>query len=205
MIKEKSYRFTKAPTRRTKTQFAIIHHADAPKATPEQIHAWHLARGYSGIGYHFVISKDGAVFRGRDLNVVGAHALNFNSVSVGICLEGALTRETPPKEQLDTLIELLSELRQRYPGIVVAGHKNFNATACPGNLDMARIVDMLKEKEATEVRYQKVTDIPAGELRNVVEELVQRGFLKGDQEGNLDLSMDMIRIFAVNYRAGVYK
>lgn len=74
---------------------------------PQVINAWHAARGFhrqpdavrtSGstlpsIGYHYVIDLDGTVWAGRGLNEAGAHALNFNARSVGICLVGGAERE----------------------------------------------------------------------------------------------------------------
>src|SRR3546814_13006463 len=50
------------------------------------IKGWHVdGNGWTDIGYHFVLRRNGAVEEGRPLDVVGAHAKNFNGRSIGIC------------------------------------------------------------------------------------------------------------------------
>ena len=58
----------------------VIHHTGQADidASAEQIHEWHQNQGWSGIGYHFVVRKDGAVERGRPIWAVGAHAQGDN-------------------------------------------------------------------------------------------------------------------------------
>lgn len=58
----------------TATRRIILHHAAAVTCTPQQVHQWHLANGWTGIGYHFFVRKDGTVYRGRPEDTVGAHA-----------------------------------------------------------------------------------------------------------------------------------
>ena len=48
-------------------------------------------RGFTDIGYHFYITRDGEIHRGRPLEKVGAHCKNHNRHSVGICYEGGLS------------------------------------------------------------------------------------------------------------------
>ena len=45
-------------------------------------------RGFTDIGYHFYITRDGEIHRGRPLEKVGAHCKNHNRHSIGICYEG---------------------------------------------------------------------------------------------------------------------
>ena len=47
--------------RRNKTDEIILHHAEASRASVEEVNRWHLERGWTGIGYHFYIRKDGKV------------------------------------------------------------------------------------------------------------------------------------------------
>ena len=44
---------------RKSTNRIIVHHSACSNCTPEQIHQWHLARGWAGAGYHFLVRKDG--------------------------------------------------------------------------------------------------------------------------------------------------
>ena len=77
---------------RSKTEYIVIHCADTYETMDigaEDIRKWHVEeRGWSDIGYHKVIRRDGTVETGRDIDVSGAHAAGFNSVSIGVCLVG---------------------------------------------------------------------------------------------------------------------
>ena len=79
---------------RKRTSRIILHHAAASVCDAKTIHAWHLGRGFSGIGYHFLIRKNGTIERGRAENLVGAHAAGNNSNSIGICFEGNFETES---------------------------------------------------------------------------------------------------------------
>ena len=56
-----------------------------------------LHRGFRDIGYHFYITRDGEIYRGRALEKVGAHCRNHNSHSIGVCYEGGLDAEAKPR------------------------------------------------------------------------------------------------------------
>lgn len=122
-------------TNRSKTNRIIVHHsASDPMTTPEQIHGWHLAKGWSGIGYHFVIQGDGAVWTGRPIGTIGAHAYNFNTDSVGICVCGDFTTAQPSEAQMVSLVDLIKYIKEYYQtDLTVQRHRDVNATACPGN------------------------------------------------------------------------
>jgi N-acetylmuramoyl-L-alanine amidase len=56
----------------------------------DDVHQWHLDRGWSGCGYHYVIRRDGRLQRGRPLERQGAHsgAYGHNKRSIGISMAG---------------------------------------------------------------------------------------------------------------------
>jgi N-acetylmuramoyl-L-alanine amidase len=58
------------------------------------IRQWHLKRGFSDIGYHLVIRRDGEIETGRPQNAVGAHCEGHNENTLGICYIGT-KRPTP--------------------------------------------------------------------------------------------------------------
>ena len=72
---------------------------------------WHIERGFATIGYHFLITKDGRVHKGRDLDAIGAHAKGHNSHSIGICLTG---KDKFSKEQKTALKELTEQILESY-------------------------------------------------------------------------------------------
>ena len=131
-INEVTYKWNGALTKRRSTTRIILHHAAASKCTAQQIHRWHLANGWVGIGYHFFVRKDGSVYRGRPEDTVGAHAGNNNYDSIGICFEGNFMTETMPVIQKWAGQELVQYLKDKYSISKVQKHSNVNATGCPG-------------------------------------------------------------------------
>lgn len=144
-------------SRRNKTDEIILHHAEASHASVEEVNRWHLERGWTGIGYHFYIRKDGRIYRGRPEWSVGAHAQGHNSRSVGICVEGAYMTETMPKAQFDALVGLVREEMAKYPGAKVLRHRDVNSTDCPGvNYPWKALLAALSpEKEETTLTYDQ--------------------------------------------------
>lgn len=132
-INEVAYKWAGQLTRRTATRRIILHHAAAVTCTPQQVHQWHLANGWAGIGYHFFVRKDGTVYRGRPEDTVGAHAGNNNYDSLGVCFEGRFDRETMPDAQLRAGQELVAYLKQKYGISTIQRHSDVNATGCPGD------------------------------------------------------------------------
>ena len=144
--------------RRNKTDEIILHHAEAKSASVEEVNRWHLERGWTGIGYHFYIRKDGRIYRGRPEWAVGAHAQGHNSRAVGICCEGSYMTETMPKAQFDALAALVREEMAKYPGAKVLRHKDVNSTDCPGvNYPWKALLAALspKKKEETALTYEQ--------------------------------------------------
>ena len=112
----------------------ILHHAEASNCTVQDIHRWHLNNGWAGIGYHFLVRKDGSIYRGRPENCLGSHTGGHNTGSLGICFEGSYNKETMPSAQLKAGQELITYLCDKYKldRTVVYRHKDFNSTDCPG-------------------------------------------------------------------------
>lgn len=117
---------------RSRTDLIILHHAAAKTATVVQIDQWHKAKGWSGIGYHFYVRKNGDIYRGRPIWASGAHAQGSNSNSIGICAEGNFDIESMPQAQEKAIKELLEYLKALYPKAEVKGHREVCATGCPG-------------------------------------------------------------------------
>ncbi len=120
----------------------IVIHCSAVKpdqqSSAAQIDSWHRQRGFHlGIGYHYVIRRDGTLEMGRPEYMVGAHCKNHNQHSIGVCYEGGLNirgdpADTRTEAQKRTMLSLLRELRERYPRAIIVGHHNLNPLkACP--------------------------------------------------------------------------
>ena len=103
-----------------------------------QIDTWHRQRGFKlGIGYHYVVRRNGEIEQGRPEWLVGAHCMNHNKYSIGVCYEGGLNARGQPAdtrtpEQKAALRTLLADLHRRYPNAVIVGHHDLNPQkACP--------------------------------------------------------------------------
>lgn len=118
----------------------IIVHCSATKEgidyTTADIKRWHLARGFSDIGYHYVVYRDGSIHNGRDVNISGAHCTGYNSHSIGICYIGGLDskgnkKDTRTDAQKSAILNLLKTLKGLYPNATIHGHNEYANKACP--------------------------------------------------------------------------
>ncbi len=167
-IEKVNYQWRYTPTARAKSavKYIILHHAAASNCTPQQVHSWHLAKGWAGIGYNYFVAKDGTVYRGREELQCGAHTEGYNTSGMGICCEGNYQVETMPEAQKKSLVDLLKDLKSRYGNIPIKGHKHFNVTSCPGDkFPLDEIVAEVEGKatevknEATKVEKQEVCEV----------------------------------------------
>lgn len=198
-IIEHDWKWAKGLSCRPKTEAIVLHHAAARVAAPGDVHAWHLQNGWAGIGYHLYVRKDGSVHAGRPLWASGAHTLNFNSSTLGICCEGDYDAETEmPPAQLQSLREAIAYLKKWYPDAQVKCHRDYNATACPGRffpLD-AVLAETNTEQEEDMQRFNKVSELPEA-YRAPVQTLIDKGFLRGRGKDALDLTEDMARVLVI--------
>ena len=108
----------------------VVHASATPKGEHfdvEDIRAWHKAKGWSDIGYHFVILLNGTIQYGRDINTIGAHVLGHNTNSVGICyIGGKYGEDTRTILQQVSLVYLIGTLKRLYTKAEVLGHRDFS-------------------------------------------------------------------------------
>lgn len=161
-IIETNLQFKEMETRKL-TQRIILHHAAAQNCSAEDIHRWHLSNGWSGAGYHFLVRKDGKIYRLRPENKVGAHAYGANYNSLGICFEGDYMKETMPKAQIKAGRELVEYLKNKYSISKIEEHKDENSTNCPGdNFPFEQITGKKEdtaENPPTENKLGKIAEI----------------------------------------------
>ncbi len=140
-INERTYSLNGTLEKRAKTDSIYLHHA-VYNGPVEDIDRMHKNKGWTCIGYHFYVRKDGSIYRGRREDTVGAHAYGYNRTSLGICAEGNFEIDTMSEAQKKAIIELVSYLKNKYGITKVLRHKDVNATACPGkNYPYKEIVD----------------------------------------------------------------
>ena len=117
----------------------IVHCTATPEGrdyTVEQIRQAHLSRGFNDIGYHYVIYRNGDIVVGR-VEKIGAHCLNHNANSIGVCYVGGVAadgktpKDTRTPAQRTALRRLVKHLRTLFPCATVHGHYEFANKACP--------------------------------------------------------------------------
>ena len=157
-IEKVNYNWRYTPTARPKSaiKHIILHHAAASNCTPQQVHSWHLANGWAGIGYNYFVGKDGTVYEGRTELQCGAHTEGYNTSGMGICCEGNYQKDDMPNAQRKALVELLKDIRARYGNLPIKGHKYFNITSCPG--DKFPLDEIVAEVEGATIKVNKVTE-----------------------------------------------
>lgn len=95
------------------------------------ISEWHIKRGFTTIGYHYFISKNGTVNIGRNIEVKPAAQEGHNTGTIAICLHG-LDRKNFTQEQFKTLKKLCNEINIAHGGnITFHGHCEVSAKSCP--------------------------------------------------------------------------
>lgn len=114
----------------------VIHcSASPPKAAAKQtaadIDRMHRERGWQGIGYHWFLRFDGTVEAGRPETAVGSHVAGKNANSIGVCYAGGVGpdgkgADTRSPQQRQAMANLIRQLKQRYPGARVCGHRDLS-------------------------------------------------------------------------------
>lgn len=113
----------------------IIHCSATPDGrdyTVDDIRRWHRQRGYSDVGYHYIVYRNGILAQGRDVNTIGAHASGHNAHSIGICYIGGMSADNTRPEDTRTLrqkgrlLSLLVDLRKLYPNARIIGHRDLS-------------------------------------------------------------------------------
>jgi len=123
----------------------------------KEVTRWHLDRGFSDIGYHFLVSRSGEVVQGRPVEKSGAHAKSHNSDSIGVAMFGGfgsdaddLATEHFTPLQLAATYELIRKLQEQY-GVKnenVIGHNRISSKSCPG-FRVQKWLSGMKLSEAT--------------------------------------------------------
>ena len=121
----------------------IVHCTATPEGrnyTVEQCRADHKKQGWSDIGYHYLIYRDGSIHTGRDVDLIGAHcaAGGHNTYSIGVAYvggvakDGKTAKDTRTLQQKAALLNLLTDLRRQYPQAKIYGHHDFEKKKdCP--------------------------------------------------------------------------
>ena len=167
-IVEKNLNWNGSFTYNNKPDMIILHHIEAsrPGSTIpiEDVHGWHLGNGWIGIGYHFYVTKDGTIYRGRPEDAEGAHTIGYNQRSIGIAAEGKYETEDMPYEQKQAITKLGIYIKNKYGINAVKGHGEVYSTNCPGkNYPLTEIRDsIMKEADKDSNKHKEGWEFASG-------------------------------------------
>lgn len=120
----------------------IVWHCSATREgqhfTAKDIDKWHRQRGWSEIGYNYVVLLDGTIEIGRNVNRIPAHVRGYNKSSIACCYIGGVDKNQKAKDtrtdaQKETMLLLTKGLSAMYINAKIKGHRDFPkvAKACP--------------------------------------------------------------------------
>lgn len=126
---------------RRRIDYIVVHCTASPEGqamTVDDIRKIHKKQGWADIGYHYVVTLDGKIHQGRDVDLIGAHVAGHNTYSIGVCYVGGLenrpgvaydklkAKDTRTEAQKASLLALLMDLRKLYPKARIQGHRDFS-------------------------------------------------------------------------------
>jgi hypothetical protein len=168
----------------TQVKYLVIHHTvTSHDATPDDIALLHKARGWGGIGYHFLITKDGKVWYVGDIGTARANVLNMNEKVIGISLIGDFTQYLPSDQQIMSAHKLCQFLID-VPSVPVnnwdqvVGHKELQATQCPGS--------SWDKSQSGDMYWRIKTGTPYTPPPEVEQQEVYKIVYKGEELGRYD-------------------
>jgi len=157
-----------------------IHHSMSHDVPASEIDRWHKNNGWDGIGYHFVVRKNGSIEPGRLLNKQGAHKPASNRTHIGICFTGDFSKEVPTKEQLEAGLYLCKGLKTQFNLTHFEGHHE----ECPNvNFPLESFIKDIENNTNTTLDKFKIKDnsfkvetnntyITKVELLNILEKIL---------------------------------
>lgn len=149
-------KFAQSMEQRKLTNAIVIHHAGMTRnedISLKAIHQMHLDNGWAGVGYHFIVHKNGVIEHARPIERVGAHAYKHNRYTVGICMTGNLDIGVPTIEQTLATEKLVAALCYQYDitpsNETIVGHRDLCDTDCPGYNFYPRMPELIQNVDLT--------------------------------------------------------
>ena len=179
-----------------------LHHMAHPTADVKTVEGWHINQGWRAIGYNFWVGFDGTVYEGRGFNL-GAGVENENGHIISIGFQGDYHSKDVkmPDAQFNAGVDIIKYVLENVPSIKkIGGHRDFMATACPGQYFPLEEMKTLKKRGAETMQYYDTTEACPSWARPYVQKAVDKKFIKGDEKGRLRLTDDRIWSLVVSMR-----
>ncbi|MBR0277613.1 MAG: N-acetylmuramoyl-L-alanine amidase [Clostridia bacterium] len=210
------------PLNLAKVDSIALHHMACDNDV-KSIEQMHIQKGWRAIGYNYWVSFGGTIYEGRGLNL-GAGVENQNGHIISIGFQGDYSKQREmPKEQFNSGIDIINWVLNKIPSIKkIGGHRDFMATACPGQYFPLEEMKKLKKREdgLTMTQYeelkQKINEVSPNYYDTInkcpdwsqkyVQKAVDMHILQGDEQGRLRLTDEKIWALVVILRTvGIMK
>ncbi len=179
-----------------------LHHMAHPTADVKTVEGWHINQDWRAIGYNFWVGFDGTVYEGRGFNL-GAGVENQNGHIISIGFQGDYdSNETEmPDVQFNAGVDIIKYVLENVPSIKnIGGHKDYMATACPGQYFPLEEMNTLKKRGEEEMKYYDTVDECPEWSQPYVQKAVDNKYIIGDEQGRLQLTDDRIWALVVMLR-----
>ena len=168
-----------------------LHHMEHLTAGMNDVHRWHLARGWKGFAYNWWIDFAGNIYECRGWHIGGGLFSPHNDTVISVGFQGHydITKTMPPA-QFSAGYELIRYLRNEVPTIaLVAGHKHWQDKSCPGKyFPLGEMIDM-----ADKIQTIKDYDDVANWAKDAVQNVVDSGIMIGDDQGRFNPKANITR------------
>lgn len=113
-------------------KYIVLHHSsnDESIITDANYHINH--NNWPGIGYHYVIDKDGTIYQVNWLTKITYHTMGYNRYSIGICFLGNYSIKSLNEKQIEAGQYLIHYLQHTLNIQQIYLHGELNNTECPG-------------------------------------------------------------------------
>ena len=186
------------PNRKIDRVFLHCSASDVPAHdNVETMRKWHKEKGWDDIGYHFFISKNGVLHRGRDIEKTPAAQKGHNLRTIAVCMHG-LRKEKFTQVQYEALKTLCTDIDAAYSSKVsFHGHTEVSNKTCPvfdykevlkldkyGSLGLNNVI-IVDERDLPALKIETVDindlpDLKTGSRGRAVEFLQMLLFIKED-------------------------
>lgn len=186
----------------SKVDSIALHHMAHPTADVKIVEGWHINQGWRAFGYNFWVGFDGVVYEGRGFNL-GAGVSNENGHIISIGFQGDYHSKDVkmPDAQFNAGIDIIKYVMEKVPTAKkIGGHRDFGATACPGEYFPLEEFKTLKKRGEKKVTYYDWTLACPEWSRPYVQKALDLGYIKGDEQGRLRLTDDRIWTLVVILR-----
>ena len=189
------------PLNLSKVDSIALHHM-ATDADVKEIERIHINKGWRAIGYNFWVGFDGTVYKGRGFNLgAGVDNQNGHIISIGFQGDYHSKDRVMSDVQFNAGIDIIRYVLENIPSIKkIGGHKDFMATACPGQYFPLNEMITLKKRDVETMKYYDTVEACPSWARPYVQKAIENGYIKGDDQSRLRLTDDRIWSLVVSMR-----